>query len=64
MAVVRSQPGVSTDQLIRQFNKKVQLEGILVELREREYYRKPSQQRKLRKQETARKIRSGSRRQD
>lgn len=64
MAVVRSQPGVSADQLIRQFNKKVQLEGILTELKEREYYRKPSQRRKLRKQEAQRKMRAYSRRND
>lgn len=62
MAVVKSQPGVTTDQLIRQFNKKVQLEGILLELKDREFYRKPSQQRKMRKAETARKIKSGTRR--
>lgn len=62
MAVVRSQPGVSADQLLRQFNKKVQLEGILTELKDREFYRKPSQKRKLRKQEAARKIRSSARR--
>lgn len=64
MAVVRSQPGMSADQLLRQFNKKVQGEGILNELREREHYQKPSQKRQLKRKEAARKIRSSARRQD
>jgi len=35
-------PGQSVDDLIRKFNKKVQSEGILNELKKREHYLKPS----------------------
>jgi len=34
------------DSLLRRFNKKVQQEGILAELRRREFYEKPSIKRK------------------
>jgi len=44
---VTAQPGESVDSLIRKFNKKVQSEGILTELKKREHYLKPS----LRKQQ-------------
>jgi small subunit ribosomal protein S21 len=36
----------SFDSLLRRFNKKVQLDGTLRELRRREYYEKPSVKRK------------------
>ncbi len=39
---VYSQPGESIDSLIRKFNKKVQSEGILQEIKKREHYLKPS----------------------
>ncbi|MCR4324285.1 MAG: 30S ribosomal protein S21 [Candidatus Curtissbacteria bacterium] len=39
---VVAQPGESVDSLIRKFNKKVQAEGILMELKKREHYLKPS----------------------
>lgn len=39
---VIAQPGESVDALIRKFNKKVQNEGILTEIKKREYYLKPS----------------------
>lgn len=44
---VIAQPGESADSLIRKFNKKVQTEGILTEVKRREHYLKPS----LRKQQ-------------
>ena len=44
---VIAQPGESADALIRKFNKKVQSEGILAEIKKREHYLKPS----LRKQQ-------------
>lgn len=44
---VIAQPGESADALIRKFNKKVQAEGILAEIKKREHYLKPS----LRKQQ-------------
>lgn len=39
---VIAQPGESVDSLIRKFNKKVQTEGILQEIKKREHYLKPS----------------------
>lgn len=39
---VYAQPGESVDSLIRKFNKKVQSEGILQEIKKREHYLKPS----------------------
>ncbi len=47
MPKVVAQPGESTDSLIRKFNKKVQAEGVLAEVKKREHYLKPS----LRKQQ-------------
>lgn len=46
MTIVRAQEGESVDSLIRKFNKKVQADGILNELKKREYYEKPSTVRK------------------
>ncbi len=42
MAKVIAQPGESVEALIRKFNKKVQNEGILMEIKKREHYLKPS----------------------
>lgn len=39
---VVAQPGESVESLIRKFNKKVQNEGILAEIKKREHYLKPS----------------------
>lgn len=39
---VVAQPGESVDSLIRKFNKKVQSEGIIAEIKKREHYLKPS----------------------
>ena len=46
MAKVEAQEGESVDVLIRKFNKKVLSEGILNELKKREFYEKPSVVRK------------------
>ena len=56
MAKVEAQEGESVDVLIRKFNKKVLSEGILNELRKREFYEKPSVVRK--KERAARERRS------
>ena len=40
--VVKAQPGDSADQVIRKFKKKIFLDQLLTELKEREYYKKPS----------------------
>ncbi len=55
MVVVKAQPGDSSDSLIRKFNKKVLAEGILQELKKREYYQKPALVRKLKKAEQKKK---------
>lgn len=46
MAYVKAEPGESPDSLIRKFVKKVISEGILLELKEREFYKKPSERKK------------------
>jgi small subunit ribosomal protein S21 len=40
--IVKAQPGDSTDQLIRNFKKRVLQDQLLTELKEREFYKKPS----------------------
>lgn len=57
MAHVKANEGESVDSLIRKFNKKVQQEGILTELRRREFYEKPSVQKKRAKEALERKLR-------
>lgn len=57
MAIVRASDGESVESLIRKFNKKVQQEGILTEMRRREFYEKPAESRKKAKQALVRKIR-------
>ncbi|MBI2128982.1 30S ribosomal protein S21, partial [Candidatus Woesearchaeota archaeon] len=47
-------PGETTDSLIRKFTKKVFNEGILAELKKREFYQKPSLKRKLEREEARR----------
>ena len=39
-------PGESLDALLRRFKKRVKNDGTLVELRKREYFEKPSEERK------------------
>ncbi|MDP3724608.1 MAG: 30S ribosomal protein S21 [bacterium] len=53
--IVRLQPGESVDSLIRKFNKRVATEGILIELKKREYYMKPSLARKHEREMSRRK---------
>jgi len=40
--VVRKKPGQSDDRLIADFRKKVLNEELILEMKKREYYRKPS----------------------
>jgi small subunit ribosomal protein S21 len=54
MAVVKAGPGDTADSLIRKFSKKVVTEGILQDLKKREFYQKPSERRKEEKKERAR----------
>lgn len=44
--VVRKKPGESEDNLIAKFRKKIQAEQLLIEIKEREFYKKPSVKRK------------------
>ncbi len=54
--VVKAGPGDSTDSVIRKFQKKVVLEGIVQEIRDRSVYRKPSELRQEYLAEKRRKI--------
>lgn len=51
MAYVKAQPGESPDSLIRKFTKKVINEGILIQLKDKEFYKKPSERKKEKKRE-------------
>jgi small subunit ribosomal protein S21 len=53
VANVRAGGDESFESLLRRFNRKVQLDGILSEIRRREYFEKPSLKRK-RKEATKR----------
>lgn len=54
MTIVRAQAGEPVEVLIRKFNKKVQSDGILNELKKREFYEKPSVARKREEKERRR----------
>ena len=54
MAVVVIQDGENFEKALKRFKKLCEKEGILTEMKRREYYEKPSQKRK-RKQRAARK---------
>ena len=55
MVYVKKQPGDSSDALIKKFSRKVMNEGIMQEMKKREYYLKPSLFKKHKK-EIARKF--------
>jgi len=57
MVFVKAQPGDSSDSLIRKFSRKVLTEGVLQDLKKREFYQKPSQIKKDKNKELSRKIR-------
>lgn len=44
--VVRKKPGESEDKLIAKFRKKIQFDQLLIELKEREYYKSPAEKKK------------------
>lgn len=58
MVFVKAQPGDTSDSLIRKFTRKVLTEGILQDLKKREFYQKPAEVRKEKKRELARRIRN------
>lgn len=49
MFIVKKKKGESDDRLIARFKKKVLDEGILLELRERDRFKKPAERRKEQK---------------
>lgn len=55
--VVKARPGESTDALLRKFQKRVLAEGLVQEIRNREFYKKPSMLRQEYLAEKRRKIR-------
>lgn len=55
--VVRKEPGDSEEKLIARFRKKVLESGILLELKNRERYIKPSRKRYEREKERAKLVR-------
>lgn len=57
MVFVKAQPGDTSDSLIRKFTRKVLAEGILQDLKKREFYQKPAEVRKERKRELERRLR-------
>ncbi len=57
MVFVRSQPGDTSDSLIRKFTRKVLTEGILQDLKKREFYQKPAEVRKEKNKELKRRLR-------
>ncbi len=61
MVVVKAQPGETSDTLIRKFTRKVLTEGIIQDIKRKEFYVKPAEIRKEKKKELARKIRQGTR---
>ncbi len=54
--IVKAGPRDNTNSVIRKFQKKVLLEGVVQEIRQREFYRKPSQLRQEYLAEKRRKI--------
>lgn len=61
MVVVKAQPGDTSDSVIRKFTRKVLAEGILQDLKKKEFYQKPAEKRKEQKKELLRKIRHSHR---
>ncbi len=61
MVFVKAQPGDTSDSLIRKFTRKVLAEGILQDLKKREFYQKPAEIRKEQKRELKRRLRHPNR---
>lgn len=62
MIFVKAQPGDTSDSLIRKFTRKVLAEGVLQDLKKREFYQKPAEIRKEKKRELKRRLRHPGRR--
>lgn len=50
MVMVKKRPGESPDSMIRKFSRQVMSEGIILEMKKREFHLKPSVARKFRKE--------------
>lgn len=50
MVYVKKNPGDSPDAMIRKFSRKVMNEGIIQEMKKREFYLKPSLAKKFKKE--------------
>lgn len=61
MVIVRAQPGDTSDSVIRKFTRKVLNEGILQDLKKKEFYVKPAEKRKEKKRELERRLRHPNR---
>lgn len=46
--VVKKRPGESEDSLIARFRKKIQAEQLLIKIKEKQFYKKPSEEKKER----------------
>ena len=56
MVFVKAQAGDTSDSLIRKFTRKVLTEGVLQDLKRKEFYQKPAEIRKEKKREAQRRI--------
>jgi len=56
MTKIKVRNGESLEQALRRFNREVLKSGILQELKDREHYQKPSELKRLKNKEIARKI--------
>jgi small subunit ribosomal protein S21 len=56
MAKVTLKPGESLDEALRRFKREVMKEGIILEMRRREFYEKPSEAKKRKRSQKQRSI--------
>ncbi len=59
--IIKRGPNDTTDSVIKKFQKKVALENVIQEYRDREYHKSASEKRKERREERIRKIHRASR---
>lgn len=50
MVFIKKQPGDSNESMIRKFSRGVAASGIILEMKKREFYQKPSVRRKFKKE--------------
>ena len=61
MAQVIVKPGDDIEKAIRRFRKKVQKDGIMQELRSRQYYEKPGDKKRREKKQSINRVRKEAR---